>query len=64
MHQSQERILTGIVLATQPQRQEMCTHHHSTCKVSELQQGLQLKDLSDHGTLKDPKALSHWHYGY
>lgn len=45
MHQSQERILTGTVLATQPQKQEMCTRHHSTCKVSESQQGLKLKDL-------------------
>lgn len=45
MHQSRERILTGTVLATQLQRPEMCTHHHSTCKVSESQQATKSEDL-------------------
>lgn len=41
MHQPQERILTGTMLATQPLRQETSTHHHSTCKVSPNRSWLQ-----------------------
>lgn len=43
MHQPQERILTGTMPATQPPKQEMSTHQHSTCKVSELKQDLPSK---------------------
>lgn len=35
LHQQQGRILLETVLATLPSKQEMSTHHHSTCKVSQ-----------------------------